>query len=97
MTRLKFFDDGLGLIAVKLGLMDGRYLWLYDLYKTYQGFIKAGWIPSDARKRTVLTKKENYLNVCRAIYTFEREGWTGKRDKLVFRNTENGHAKALSK
>lgn len=97
MSRLEFFDKGYGLIAVKLGFINARFLWLYDIYKTYQAFIQAGWIPSDARQRTILTKKEKYLNVARSIYFFEREGWTGKRDRLVFRNAENNQTKALLK
>lgn len=93
MTRLEFFDKGYGLMAVKLGFMNPRFLWIYDIYKTYESLKKAGWIPSEARQRTMITLSEEYLNVCRAIYWFEREDWIDKK-KLHFRNTENNQSKA---
>lgn len=96
MNRLEFFDNGYGLMAVKLGFMSSRFLWYYDIYKTYQSLVKAGWLPTDARQRTMITRKETYLNVARAIYWFEREEWTDKR-KLSFRNVEKEPSKSLSK
>jgi len=96
MNRLEFFDKGYGLIAVRLGFMSPRFLWRYDIYKTYEGLIKAGWVPSEARQRTMITLNEEYLNVARAIYWFEREGWTDKK-QLTFRNVENQRGKALLK
>jgi hypothetical protein len=97
MSRLEFFDKGYGLISVKLGFTNPRFLWLYDIYKTYQMFIETGMYPtSEARQRTMKALKENYLNVARAIYWFEREGWTDKKP-LSFRNAENNRTKALLK
>jgi len=96
MTRLEFFDKGYGMAAVKLGLMSPRFLWIYDIYKTYQALVRQGWEPSEARQRTKLTLKEKYLNVARAIYWFEREDWIDKK-ALSFRNAEKEQLKALSK
>lgn len=96
MTRLEFFDKGYGVTAVKLGFMSPRFLWIYEIYKTYQGLVLAGWEPSEARQRTVLTLKEEYLNVARAIYWFEREGWTDKKP-LSFRNAEKERIKPPAK
>lgn len=79
MSRLEFFDKGYGLIAVKLGALSPNFLWKYDLYKTYLSFINSGFSQEDARKKTVDTHNEEYLNVARAIYWFEREGWTQKK------------------
>ena len=92
MTRLEFFDKGHGVIAVKLGFMSPRFLWIYDIYKTYQAFINDGWEPSDARQRTMLTLNEKYLNVARAIYWFERLDWSNKKP-LSFRNAEKEQSK----
>ena len=96
MTRLEFFDKGHGITAVRLGFMSPRFLWIYEIYKTYQGLVKQGWEPSEARQRTKLTLKEEYLNVARAIYWFEREGWTDKKP-LSFRNAEKEQIKAPAK
>lgn len=96
MSRLEFFDKGYGLIAVRLGAMSTKYLWWYDIYKTYESFIKSGWISTDARQRTMITKNEEYLNVARAIYWFERPDWTDKK-QMAFRNVENQRSKAPSK
>lgn len=96
LTRLEFFDKGHGLAAVKLGFMSPRFLWIYNIYKTYQGLVKAGWEPSEARQRTKMTLKEKYLNVARAIYWFEREDWIDKK-ALCFRNAEKEQPKALVK
>jgi hypothetical protein len=96
MSRLEFFDKGYGLIAFRLGAMSYKYLWWYDIYKTYETLIKAGWVPTDARQRTMITKNEEYLNVSRAIYFFERPNWTDKK-QLALRNVENQPVKASSK
>jgi hypothetical protein len=96
MSRLEFFDKGYGLIAVRMGAMSPRFLWRYEIYKTYESLIKAGWTTTDARQRTMITLNEEYLNVARAIYWFERPGWTDKK-QLAFRNVENEQNKALSK
>ncbi len=96
MSRLEFFDRGYGMAAVNLGFMNPRFLWLYDIYKTYQSLVTQGWDPSEARQRTMLTLREKYLNVARAIYWFERPGWTDKKP-LSFRNAEKEQHKAQSK
>lgn len=101
MTRLEFFEKGYGLIAVKLGYIDVKFLWRYDLYKTYQSLIKAGWSVAEAKARTVLTHKEKYLNVARAIYWFERPGWKREepdyKNLINFPNAENKPPQALAK
>ena len=96
MTRLEFFDKGYGLNAVKLGLMSPDFLWRYDIYKTYQSLVKQGWEPWEAKKRTMMTMKEKYLNVARAIYLFEREDWSSKK-QLRFQTVEKEQAKAPMK
>lgn len=88
MTRLEFFDKGYGLMAVRMGFMSPRFLAIYNIYKTYQMFMKTElYTTGEARQRTVKALKEGYLNVARAVYWFEREDWTDKK-KLVFRNAE---------
>lgn len=79
MDRLTFFERGFGLIAVKLGAMSPNFLWKFDLYKTYIGFRNDGFSQEEARKKTMDTHNEEYLNVARAQYWFEREGWTQKK------------------
>lgn len=96
MNRLEFFDKGYGLAAVKLGFMSPRFLWIYNIYKTYQSLVKQGWEPSEARQRTKITLKEKYLNVARAIYWFEREDWIDKK-ALSFRNAEKERIKPPAK
>lgn len=86
MDRFTFFEKGFGLIAVKLGAMSPNFLWKYDLYKTYLSFLHSGLTTEEARKKTVTTHNEEYLNVARAIYWFEREGWTQKKH---FQKVEN--------
>lgn len=79
MTRLEFWDKGYGLISVRLGQTSPNFLWKYDLYKTYQSFISQGLSQEQARKKTMDSHNEEYLNVARAIYWFERDGWTQKK------------------
>lgn len=86
MSRFDFFERGYGLIAVKLGCLSPNFLWKYELYKTYLSFIKSGLSQEDARKKTMDTCKAEYLNVARAQYWFERDGWTQKKH---FHKVEN--------
>lgn len=91
MTKFEFFESGLALTAVKLGLMDIKFLWRYDLYKTYLSFVNEGFSSTQARKKTIEFYNEEYLNVARAIYLFEpgeRSGKSGRPKKNSFHNVE---------
>lgn len=77
MTKLKFFDSGLGLVAVRLGLISPSYLQKYDMYKTYLSFCeKLSNLPKEqakakAKQMTMDQYNADYYVVWRAVNCFE--------------------------
>lgn len=71
MTRLEFFESGIGLVGVRLGIVPVEWLVKYNTYKCYLEFL-ATEIPSKARILTAEKCNCDPSTVSRHITFFEK-------------------------
>lgn len=71
MTKLEFFESGLGLMAVKMGIVSLEWLVKYDVYKVYLDFRASGLKEGQAKVMTAEKCKCHLMTVYRYINRFE--------------------------
>lgn len=73
MTRLEFFESGLGLMAVRMGIVSLEWLVKYDVYRCYLDFKAAGSSDGEAKLLTADKCKCHISTVYRYIERFEKD------------------------
>lgn len=71
MTRLEFFESGLGLMAVKMGIVSLEWLVKYDVYRCYLDFKATGSSDAQARMLAADKCKCDQSTVFRYVKKFE--------------------------
>lgn len=99
MNRWEYFESGMALVAVKIGVIPIDLLTKYDSYKTYRDILALGHNEAQARAMAAEKCRCHYSSIVRAIYWFERDdpahtslterSW---RSRKHLRNAENKKA-----
>ena|SRR5690349_956523 len=89
MTKLEFFESGLGLVGVKLGIVSVELLVKYNAYKVYLELLPAH-SQSEAKDMAAKKCKCDERTMRRYIRFFEQ----GEQDSEIVRSGNRWHSKA---
>lgn len=71
LTKLQFFEDGYGQLAVELGLISPSSFMRFIHYKVFKDFMEDGYPKSTAIQLTADRTKASFSTVWRSVQYFQ--------------------------